>query len=148
MIKQLDVIVDHDEPEFVFAGDCICWVQSCKSTKLLALKLEEDKLHQIDLDFLLKDQDTDSKEKEVEGKIKLDAIDPITLALQGCTEFNEYFSLERFSNHLQVYIADRLVMLNLNGDEIQAVQELENLQAYTNAENLIETCFKPRYETK
>ena len=80
--------------------------------------------------------------------MKLDAIDPITLALQGCTEFNEYCSLENYSNYLQVYIADQLVMLNLNGEEIQAIKELDNLEAYTDADNFIDTCFKPRYGAK
>ena len=54
----------------------------------------------MDLKFLSKDPNKYS------GVIRLDAIDPITLALQGCTEFNEYYSLEYFSNHLQVYVAD------------------------------------------
>ena len=80
--------------------------------------------------------------------MNLDATDPFTLALNGSTEFNEYCSLENFSNHLQVYVADYLVMLDLNGAEIQAVQELDNLEAYTDAENFIQTTFKPRHGAK
>ena len=112
------------------------------------MKLEENKLHRFDLQFLLKDEDRDSENDEGEGKTNLDAIDPITHALQVCTEFNEYCSLESFSNYLQVYIADQLVMLNLNGAEIQAVQQLDNLQACSDAENFIQTCFIPRYANK
>ena len=39
-------------------------------------------------------------------------------------------------------------MLNLNGAEIEAEQELDNLQACSDAENFIQTCFRPRYADK
>ena len=55
---------------------------------------------EIDLQFLKKERDKDSENEEVMDKIKLDAIDPITLALQGTTEFDGYYSLEYFSNYL------------------------------------------------
>ena len=39
-------------------------------------------------------------------------------------------------------------MLNLNETEIQVVQQLDNLEAYTDAENFIQTCFRPRFGAK
>ena len=51
--------------------------------------------------------------------------------------------IERFANHLQVMIASKLVMIDLNVDYLKVVDELENLEEFTDGENFALTGFKP-----
>ena len=91
-------------------------------------------LKYIDLQKFSKEEDEGAKE-EASKKVKLDPIDPLSLAQQGCSQVIDFCSLEHFSNYMQTYIADQLVMFDLNRTKIEAVQELDNLEAHTDAEN-------------
>ena len=97
------------------------------------LNLEEKVLKSIDLQKFSKEEEGEIE--EARKKVRLDPIDPLSLAQQGCSQVIDFCSLEHFSNYMQTYIADQLVMFDLNGTEIQAVQELDNLKAHTDAEN-------------
>ena len=61
---------------------------------------------------------------------------------------NEVHRMERYYNYLQLYVNNRMVLIDLNDFCPRLVYELGDLQDYTDPEDFPMTCFNPRHGEK